>query len=161
MSPKIKDCVRSHQVREPPETPGNRTRDNRPVTRDRSLEELEDDHWPAPAADATRLVTSVHALRRRPVGSPAAEDLRLLIRQDVGLPHLLPLALEALRDDPLTEGDMYEGDLLSAVVTRDPSAWGASPGLLRELHAIVSQVSGLPPALQQEVDGFLGSVSRP
>ncbi|MCP3766638.1 contact-dependent growth inhibition system immunity protein [Streptomyces sp. MAR25Y5] len=49
---------------------------------------------------------TAHALRRRPIGELAVEDMRLLIGQNVGLAHLLPLALEVLRDDPMAEGDM-------------------------------------------------------
>ncbi|MEV5904375.1 contact-dependent growth inhibition system immunity protein, partial [Streptomyces sp. NPDC052127] len=84
-----------------------RLRENRLVTvsvdRSRSLEELERDRWQAPPPDATRLISRVHALRSRPVGSLTVEDLRLLIRQDIGLAVLLPLAVEVLRDNPLAE----------------------------------------------------------
>ncbi|MCX5207814.1 contact-dependent growth inhibition system immunity protein [Kitasatospora sp. NBC_00240] len=121
----------------------------------RSLAELDHDRRPEPAAGATRLVATVHALRRRPVGALTVEHLRLLIRQDVGLPHLLSPAMAVLREDPLAEGDLYPGDLLSAVVTRDPSAWHAAPELLHELRAVASTAAGLPLALQREVRGFL------
>lgn len=83
--------------------------------------------------------------------------MRLLIRQDVGLPYLLPLALEVLRDNPLAEGDMYEGDLLSAVVTRSPSAWSGAAGLRRELHVIVSELAALPDVLWLDVERFLAA----
>ncbi|KQX65520.1 contact-dependent growth inhibition system immunity protein [Streptomyces sp. Root1310] len=122
---------------------------------DRSLEELERDRWPAPPADATRLVAAAHALRRRPIGELAVEDMRLLIGQDIGLPYLLPLALKVLRDNPMAGGDMYEGDLLSAVLTRNPAVWIESPELDRELRAIVSALSDPPPDLQQKVEGFM------
>ncbi|WP_234375561.1 contact-dependent growth inhibition system immunity protein [Streptomyces sp. CB01373] len=78
-----------------------------------SLEGLERDRWPAPSADATRVVATAHALRRRPIGELTVEDMRFLIGQDIGLPYLLPLALEVLRDNPMAEGDMHEGDLRS------------------------------------------------
>ncbi|MDQ0767185.1 contact-dependent growth inhibition system immunity protein [Streptomyces canus] len=55
--------------------------------RGRSLEELERDRWPAPPTDATRLVATAHALRRRPIDELTVEDLRLLIGQDIGLPY--------------------------------------------------------------------------
>ncbi|MEH0510608.1 MULTISPECIES: contact-dependent growth inhibition system immunity protein [unclassified Streptomyces] len=83
-----------------------------PLNRDCSLDELERARWPAPLADETRLVTTAHALRRRPIGELTVEDMRLLVGQDIGLPYLLPLALDVLRENPMAEGDMYEGDLL-------------------------------------------------
>ncbi|MER5753740.1 contact-dependent growth inhibition system immunity protein [Streptomyces sp. NPDC002088] len=133
--------------------------DDRPVTRlvdrDRSLEELERDRWPTPSAEASRLVATVHALRRRPIGELTVEDMRLLIGQDVGLAYLLPLALEVLRDDPMAEGDMYEGDLLSAVLTRSPAVWKERPELGRELGVVVSELTDLPPSLMQETARFL------
>ncbi|NKQ28691.1 contact-dependent growth inhibition system immunity protein [Streptomyces galbus] len=125
------------------------------VDRDRSLEELERDCWPAPPADASHLVATVHGLRRRPIGELTVEDMRLLIGQDVGLGYLLPLALEVLRDDPMAEGDMYEGDLLSAVVTRSPAVWNEWPELGRQLGVIVSGLTHLPPSLTQEAGRFL------
>ncbi|MEE1739461.1 contact-dependent growth inhibition system immunity protein [Streptomyces sp. BE147] len=125
------------------------------MIRDRSLEELERAFWPAPSVDDTRLVATAHALRRRPIGQLTVEDMRLLIGQDIGLPYLLPLALDVLRENPMAEGDMYEGDLLSAVLTRSPSVWSESPGPGRELRTIVSKLTGLPPDLQQKVERFL------
>ncbi|MEW2490669.1 contact-dependent growth inhibition system immunity protein [Streptomyces sp. NPDC048411] len=73
----------------------------RPLNRDRSLEELEDDRRPAPSADATRLVATAHALRRKPIGELTVEGMRLLIRQNEGLLYLLPPALEVPRRDPM------------------------------------------------------------
>ncbi|MGW5210674.1 contact-dependent growth inhibition system immunity protein [Streptomyces sp. NPDC004051] len=125
------------------------------VARDRSLEELERDRRPAPPAGASRLVVTAHALRRRPIGELTVEDMRLLIGQNVGLAHLLPLALEVLRDDPMAEGDMYEGDLLSAVLTRKPAVWSDLPEARRELGVIVSGLTDLSPPLVREVERFL------
>ncbi|MCW8095138.1 contact-dependent growth inhibition system immunity protein [Streptomyces tauricus] len=86
---------------------------------DRSFEELEHDRWPTPPADATCLVATAHASRRRPIGKPSVEDMRLLIGQDIGLRYVLPLAPKVLRDDPMAAGDMHEGDLLD----RYPRTW--------------------------------------
>ncbi|MBB5122960.1 contact-dependent growth inhibition system immunity protein [Streptomyces eurocidicus] len=135
----------------------------RPVKRTSSLEELEGVRRPPPPADATRLVATAHDLRRRPIGTLDAEGLRLLITQDVGLPYLLPLAVELLRADPLVEGDLYEGDLLSAALTRAASAWSEVPDAARELRDIVSGPLGsgdLPPSLRAEAAGFLDVTGR-
>ncbi|MFI8105322.1 contact-dependent growth inhibition system immunity protein [Streptomyces sp. NPDC086023] len=125
------------------------------VNRDRSLEELERDRWSAPSGGETRLMASVRELRRKPIGGLTVEDMRLLIRQDVGLAYLLPLAVEVLRVDPLAEGDMYEGDLLAAVLTRSTGVWIEFPGLGREVRSIASELADVPPALKREIEGFL------
>ncbi|MFF1908587.1 contact-dependent growth inhibition system immunity protein [Kitasatospora sp. NPDC058218] len=125
------------------------------VNRDRSLEELERDRWSVPSGGETRLMATARELRRKPIGGLTVEDMRLLIRQDVGLAYLLPMAVELLRADPLTEGDMYEGDLLAAVLTRSAEVWSEFPELGREVRLIVSELAELPPALKREVEGFL------
>jgi contact-dependent growth inhibition (CDI) system CdiI-like immunity protein len=91
--------------------------------RSRSLEEIEDDHWGDPPADATRLVSTTYALRKRPVGALDAEGLRLLISQQVGLDTIVPLALDQVERNPLAEGDFYPGDLLDALIRRVPDSY--------------------------------------
>jgi hypothetical protein len=66
-----------------------------------SLEEIDGTPWGDPPPDATRLVATVHRLRRVPVGHLDAEGLRLLIGQQEGLDVLVPLAVEKLAVDPL------------------------------------------------------------
>ncbi|MFD7940682.1 contact-dependent growth inhibition system immunity protein [Streptomyces sp. NPDC059755] len=125
------------------------------VNGDRSLEELQRDRWSVPSGGETRLMATVRELRRKPIGGLTVEDMRRLIRQDVGLAYLLPLAVEVLRIDPLAEGDMYEGDLLAAVLTRSAEVWSESPELGRDVRLIVSELADVPPALKREVEGFL------
>ncbi|MFJ3794171.1 contact-dependent growth inhibition system immunity protein [Kitasatospora sp. NPDC090091] len=117
-----------------------------PADRSRSLEELERAPWPDPPADATRLVATVHALGRKPIGTLTVEDLRLLLAQQVGVPFALPLALEILRQDPMAEGDLYEGDLLAAVRALPPEVWHASPQLAREARAVLATLPDRSPA---------------
>ena len=81
----------------------------------RSLEELEGLDWGAPTYDSY-LVTTCHALRKKPLREFGVEDLRIMIGQNIGLPFLLPLALEVLKKEPLAAGDYYDGDLLAAVL---------------------------------------------
>ena len=64
-----------------------------PAAEDSSLEQIEGDVWGDPAPGATDLVTTVHRLRRKPVGALTAEDLRMLVAQQVGLDVLVPRAL--------------------------------------------------------------------
>lgn len=125
------------------------------MNRDLSLEEIEGRRWSVPAGGETRLMATVRELRRKPIGGLTVEDMRLLIRQDVGVAYLLPLAMEVLRVNPLAEGDMYEGDLLAAVLTRSAEVWRDFPELRREVREIVSELADVPPTLKREVEEFL------
>ena len=103
----------------------------------RSLEEIEDDYWGDPPADATRLISTAYALHKRPVGALDVEGLRLLISQQVGLGTLVPLALERVEHDPLAEGDLYPGDLLDALMRRVPdSYWQAHEDQRARVRAV-------------------------
>jgi hypothetical protein len=81
----------------------------------RTLDELDPPARPAADYDS-RLVTRAHDLRRKPIGDFTAEDLRIMIGQQVALAHLVPRALDALELNPLAQGDFYPGDLLQAVL---------------------------------------------
>jgi len=109
--------------------------------RDVSLEDIDGRAWGDPPADATRLVTEVHRLRRVPIGHLNVEDLRLLIGQHESLDVLVPLALEKLAADPLAEGDFYPGDLLAAVLTVPSTYWHAHPPERDRLAPVVDAVA--------------------
>ena len=131
-----------------------------PFDRTKPLEQLDGERWGDPPPDATSLVRTVHEWRRRPVGSLEPHELRRLIGQNVGLPWLLPLAVEILREkaSQQAEGGFYDDDLLSAVVTRSPEVWAAAPDLARELKTAVSTLTDLSPYVQPEVDAFLATL---
>jgi hypothetical protein len=91
--------------------------------RAKSLQELEQHNWGDPAPTDTPLVTKCMLLRRKPLGEFTAGDLRMMIGQQISLSYLIVLAVEQLELDPLVEGTVYPGDLLSMV-----SAWTRSFG---------------------------------
>jgi hypothetical protein len=68
-----------------------------------------------------------------------SEDLRIMISQGIGLPNLVPLALETLEVDPLAESDFYPGDLLAAVFSVDDSFWTSHAGLASRAKAILGR----------------------
>lgn len=105
-----------------------------------SLEQLEGRRWGDPGPDATRLMRDVHAARTVPVAQLTAEQLRILLRQDVGVDHIVPAALRLLADDPLVEADYYPGDLLAAVLDLDPARWAAHPDEAAEVEALLNAV---------------------
>ncbi|MFF3616533.1 contact-dependent growth inhibition system immunity protein [Streptomyces sp. NPDC002580] len=127
-----------------------------------SLEELEGLRWPAPPADTTPMVRNVYALRRRPVATLEPHELARLIGQDVGLPWLLPVAVDILRDTApkQTEGGWFDDDLLYAVITRKPEVWATAPELAHELEEAVTVLTDVSRHVRQDIDAFLSALPR-
>ena len=103
----------------------------------KTLTELEENDWGEPSFGSC-LVTTVHKLRYKPIGDFTVEDLRITIGQSVGLPHLVPLAVSQLESQPLSEGDIYPGDLLHSVLSVDDSFWGSQHDLLARILPIAA-----------------------
>ncbi len=104
------------------------------------LEELEGCAWgDANADNDTNLVTRCHALRRKPLGQFAVEDLRIMIGQNIGSLHLMPYALEVLRADSLAEGDFYPGDLLSSAISLPDEFWREHQDLEQDVRSIAAR----------------------
>jgi hypothetical protein len=108
--------------------------DLRPA-REKTLDELEGVTW-GPPTYSSNLVQTCHRLRTKPVGEYDAEDLRVMIGQNVGLPWLLPLAIDRLEEDPWVSGDLYPGDLL-AVAARAKFDWATRGDLRERLRAVI------------------------
>ncbi|MEV5799864.1 contact-dependent growth inhibition system immunity protein [Streptomyces collinus] len=133
---------------------------------DRTLDELDPPRWTPPAADATRLVRTVHELRRVPLGALGAADLRTLVAQRVALPYVLPLAVRLLIEEPLLDAYFYEGDLLLATVNAPPAAWTLLPELAARLRAVITrlpeaEVAALPRGAAEELGRFAAGTGTP
>jgi len=124
-----------------------------PADRRRSLDDLEEAGWGDPPPGSTRLVAAVHRLRQKPVGELSSEDLRLLIGQHVSLHRLVPLAIEQLREAPLAGGDLYEGDLLAAVLRAGTGFWRRNPALAGEVRSILG-------TLEEPSDDLVVDIAR-
>jgi hypothetical protein len=100
-----------------------------------SLEELDGSHWGEPDADATSLIRESHRLRTVPLAELSNDDLRLLLRQKIGVEWLVPLALIRLGSGPLA-GDAYPGDLLRAVLGVGADFWADHPDDMLSLWSV-------------------------
>ena len=89
---------------------------------DKSLEQLENEIWKEPSYDS-HLVKTIYALRKKPLGLFTPEDLRIVIGQNFSLEYLIPIAIEKLQENILSEGNLYPGDLLNNVLNADVSFW--------------------------------------
>lgn len=124
------------------------------VQEDLSLDQIEDDAWGDPPADATTLMETVHRLRRKPIGALSAEDMRVLVAQKVGLDVLVPRTLTRLEQAPLLEGDYYPGDVLVAVLRVPPSYWSANPVQLARAHRVIASIDDPDAELKADIDAF-------
>ncbi|MCB0735787.1 MAG: hypothetical protein H6608_11870 [Flavobacteriales bacterium] len=107
-----------------------------PTVRSKTLEELEQDFWGEPGYDSY-LVTTCHALRKKPLNQFDTEDLRIMIGQNISLVHLIPIALEQLTKDILAEGDFYPGDLLKAILSSEATFWLNHPNHSQALQHLI------------------------
>ena len=90
----------------------------------KTLENLERNIWPPLSSDeGSYLIKTCNRLRKKALAEFDIEDLRIMINENIGLKYLIPLALEILNKNILAEGNYYEGDLLSAVLSSDKSYW--------------------------------------
>jgi hypothetical protein len=124
-----------------------------PSELDKSLQELEQSDWGDPTYDS-HLVTTVHHLRRVPLRQFSVEDLRIMIGQSIGLPYLVPLALQHLRKDSFAEGDFYPGDLLKSVLTVDRDFWRDHPQWRDEVRDIASRTLARLHSLKPEDEDY-------
>jgi hypothetical protein len=90
--------------------------------KNKSLENLEKNIWNEPEY-SSYLTTTCHKLRKKQIKDFDVEDLRIMIGQNIGLFFLIPLGLEILKQNILAEGNFYEGDLLSSVLTSEVDYW--------------------------------------
>src|ERR1041384_7032591 len=107
-----------------------------------TLEELEGVPWGEPEF-GSHLVVTCHKLRKKPVNEFSVEDLRIMIGQSIGLPHLLPRAVAVLEADPLAEGDCDPGDLRSAVLHADLYPLCKRPELLQSIIKVTDHAEKL------------------
>ncbi|MEU7798569.1 contact-dependent growth inhibition system immunity protein [Micromonospora arborensis] len=110
-----------------------------------TIEQLERDVWPHPGSDATFLVRRCTELRRKPLAEFTVEDLRIMLGQEIGVPALLPRAVQVLLRDPLAEGAYYPGDLLSNVMRLPDSAWPSLRAERRQLATVLTELVASPP----------------
>jgi hypothetical protein len=106
-----------------------------------TLEEIEGEVWPDPAAGSSYLVRRCNELRRKPIDEFSIEDLRIMIGQAIGLESLVSRALDAVEVNPMVSGDFYEGDLLSSLFAVPETYWTGHADQWLRLTEIARQVA--------------------
>jgi hypothetical protein len=120
------------------------------IDRRKNIQELENVNWGEPTHDSY-LVTTVHALRRKPLNEYTVEDLRIMIGQQIGLTYLISLAVEKLAENPLASGDYYKGDLLKTVLSVDTGFWKQHEELWWAVQEIVVELEAIKETIDNEL----------
>ena len=133
----------------------------------KSLQELESDDWGKPTFDS-HLVRECHRLRRVPLKDFTIENFRIMIGQNIGLHHLMPLAIEKLKQNPLAEGSFFAGDLLVNVLRAESNFWSQFPTLKSEVTRITDEALEIPSitkigfeSIQEAYNAFLRVPASP
>ena len=102
----------------------------------KSLEELENSNWNE-TNFPTGLVTEIFYLRKKKLKDFDANDIRMMIGQNLGLEYLIPMALKILQKDILEDALFYPGDLLSAVLNSKKNYWDGNNSKKEELVTLL------------------------
>ena len=129
-----------------------------------TLKELENEVWREPDFDSSLLI-NCRRLWKTPIDDFVTEDLRVMIGQGFGVPHLMPKALSVLQVNPLAEGDFWEGDLLTTVIgavyKADDDFLAENPKIVPTLAEICRQALHLMDTEDdREVDGHVRSCAE-
>ncbi len=116
----------------------------------RSLQDLEIEDLPESNLNS-RVITECRRLFKLPLSKLDAGDLRLLIVQNIGLQHLVPLALDKLEENPLIYGGLYAGDLLSSLINLSSEFWSNHPDLNDRVVEIKFTVESLAETLNNDI----------
>ena len=122
-----------------------------------TLDTVDPPAWGPAPPEATPLITRCHELRTKPLREFTAEDLSIMIGQQVALNHLVWRALDRLRPDSLIEDDDYPLDLLASVLRVDPAYLKRSPDPDIEIHKVAMgarEQFKLAPELRELIETF-------
>lgn len=109
----------------------------------KTIEQLENDIWKEPKEFPTGLVERCFKYRKIPIGSLTNEQLRTLLSQNIGTKYLFPVVLEILTNNPLAEGDLYEGDLLESILKIEDSILNSNADFTLKLAELIKRNESL------------------
>ena len=125
--------------------------DLRPILQ-KTVNELEGVVPAARPAEGSAELT-VYELRIKPLREFELAELRRAILWRIGLPYIVPLAVDRVEEDPFIATVFGPGDLLAAVVGSEPH-WGGGPSLhelrvrvLALVNRALERLSVVPPAM--------------
>jgi len=116
----------------------------------KSLQELDNKNLPISNFES-HLVDECIRLYKLPLSNLSIENLRLLIGQNIGLKFLVPIALSELESNPLSEGDLYAGDLLESLIKLPSSFWQQFPDYNNRIVEIKITIESIANTLNNDI----------
>ena len=101
-------------------------------------------------------------LKTKPFADFSIEDLRFVLLHRIGHDVAVPIAIDRLSENVLAEGDLYQGDLLFALISFDDDYWERHAEHRNRFYQILhlhadrlQQEQFLPRRLKRSVGEFL------
>ena len=88
----------------------------------KSLLELEPENWDVANLDEQQLAIAQRCAAK-PLRRLGLTELYLLLRENLALPYVAPLAIQRLEGEPFLEAATHRGDLLTALMESDSRFW--------------------------------------
>src|SRR5687768_10789017 len=118
----------------------------------KSLESLEKKNFGPVPTDESSIVRRLWMLRKVPINELTVDDIRFMIIQGASLRYLLIEAIALLRENVMTEGNYYEGDLLNAVLKLDEEQWTSNKAHWFEVDTLISGQLGYLKTVKPKLD---------
>ena len=124
----------------------------------KTLETLEKDVW-GPDTYNSHLTSTIHQVRKKVLNDHTVEDMRITIGQQMGLPYLVPLAIEVLKENISAEGDFYKGDLLKAVLKINAKFWKDNDEYWNSVNSLIKTKK--QKVMQMKIDTDIFHTNKP
>jgi hypothetical protein len=124
----------------------------------KTIESLEKYAW-GPDTYNSHLTSTIHQLRKKVLNDYTVEDMRITIGQQMGLPYLVPLAIEVLKENISAEGDFYEGDLLGVVLKINAKFWKDNNEYWKAVNSLIKTKK--QKVMQMKIDTDIFYINKP
>jgi hypothetical protein len=104
---------------------------------------------------ATGMIERINIALQKPIQDLDPADLRQLIGQQIALEYTVPLAIGAIRANPMQSASYYEGDLLQACLKTEVVFWTKHPDQYARLKEFFQTVRVFDQKVHEQVKTFL------
>ncbi len=105
------------------------------------------------------LIEKCMVARTRKIKELSAEEVRILMSQNIGLEYIVPFSLDILEKEPLIFGGLYKGDLLVALLNVDKSFWIKNPKWNNRLMEITIEIEEIYNTISEDILPLIGAMT--